>query len=655
MQLCDLPGLGAKRLQALQQAGIYQPADLLHVIPQFIDDDESNWTPGLAIQCLACVEKVQMQFIPRRGAMLTIHLKTRAGTALKARFFKAPYLKKHFLEQHWYRFDGSLDKKRGDTLVMPKYQRIDTSATHPAAENTPTAAPRSCYLHCPDGCSAEQIQKWMQTLLAEDSLRIEDPIAALDAESYTQILRSIHQAQDANSYESARAHVALREICSIFWQLKRIRQQRSHQTACALAMDDHKLNDAKALFPFSLSDAQEQALSDLRKALAQSTPALQLIQGDVGCGKSAVAFLAAWIALHNNASVVYLAPTQLLAQQQFDACTSLLPENAFSCVLVQAGEQAHIQVDPETACMYFGTHALIQESMAFTGVRLVIIDEQQKFGVNQRQLLIDKCRDADIHAHVCMLSATPIPRSLSHCLYGDMDLVTIAERPQQHATVRSSIIKQPALKQLFPLIQDAYERGEQVFVIAPYLEADHQSVYTARALYKELKKSIPPGDIALLYGSLEDQQQEIIYQQLKQQRCRVLVSTSVVEVGFNLPHASCMVICNSERFGLAQLHQMRGRLGRGTLPGDCYFATPAPKSHPRLQSLLNCNNGFEIAEADLAQRGGGDLLGLRQHGLAETYCCDFNRDQQLIDKAQQIVASWKQAPARQLFTQPEAT
>ena len=636
-----LPGLGPKRLAQLKQARIFTSTDLLHIAPSFSQTDSTDWQAGARVQCLAEVLKVTLQFIRRRGNMLTLQLRSQQGRLFKARFFNAAYLKKRFQNGAWHRFEGQLDKKRGDTIIMPSFQAVDD-------ENTASNGTRF-YKNRPHGISNKQLNEWIDVLLEEKSL-VNDPLQELDAAAYTQILHTLHQQDaEATQWEAARDCIALREQCSFLWQIKQRKLQRQQQTAPTLHIRDEDLQHGISRLGFKLSPSQSSALEEARALLSKQHPSYSLLQGDVGCGKSAVALLLAWITLHNNARVLYLAPTRLLAQQQYNLFETFLNGSENDCQLIQQQVQQHDDSDAsQTASCIIGTHALFQESRQFHNVGLILIDEQQKFGVEQRQALLANASSEKHIPHVCMLSATPIPRSLGQSIYGDLDIISIHERPQQHAAVSSSIIKQPRIDHFAKYCREAFDQQQQCICICAYLDSEDTLVLHAKKLHQRLCDDFTNQDVVLLHGNMDEGEQQRVYEALQSGQAKIIVATSVIEVGFNLPQATRMIICNSERFGLSQLHQMRGRLGRGQLAGHCYFASPQAEQHPRLQELLKHNNGFAIAESDYALRGSGDLLGARQHGDAQFYCADTITN---FGQAQSILNGWAQSPpARQLFT-----
>lgn len=636
-RLDELPGLGRKTREKLAAAQIYTAQDLLHIAPHFVHNERGDWQAGARIACRAQVLDIRLQFIRRRGAMLTLKLLTANGRQVQARFFNAAWMKKHFQTDAWYHFEGTLDKKRGDTLVMPSFSALDSHAAGSARH----------YPHCPPGISSQRLQSWIQQLLTS-GYRCSDPLAACDDATYNGWLHTLHCSDDAQAFTEARRALALRDITALLWRLRLQKQQRLQQTARPLATDTGVLHQARSQLPYTLSQWQEQALQQLSEQLQQPHPARLMLQGDVGSGKSALAFICAWMALHNGCDVIYMAPTTLLAHQQQAFFAALLEGSTWNCQLLNA-EHRPATVSSGPRCI-IGTHALLHQPPQTDKAGLIIIDEQHKFGVAQRQLLLDTytCEQSP---HVLMLSATPIPRSLAHCVFGDLDLVNIKQRPQAHITLSTSLHQQQGLASLLPLINEHQQVNGLLLIVCPHLESEQPGTVSARTVYTFLKQHMPGKRIAQMHGSLRDDEQQELQQQIEQHQIDMLVSTSVIEVGWNVTHATAMLICNSERFGLAQLHQMRGRLARGKQGGHCCLLTPDPKQEQRLAMLVDCDDGFAIAEADLQCRGSGELLGQRQHGQASLYCADLNQDNDLIAEGLQIIDDWSAPPQRQLFTQ----
>ncbi len=637
--MSDLPGLGNKKLQQLAEQGFHTLDDLLHITPEFIDANENEWSPGDPIQCVAQIKKISKQYIPRRGQSLLLSLETEAGHAFKARFFKAHYLTKVLREDLWYIFTGSLDKKRGDTLIMPKFQSL---------EETGSQKHTRIYKNTPDGVSETQVQKWISTIL-KNHYQCHDPLDILDTNAYTKQLYAAHQSEDESLFQSARRCIALREACGQFWRMRAAKMKRQQLSAPIFKFNDETLANSKDKLPFDLSTHQEEALNEMLPELCTGHPSMQLLQGDVGSGKSAIAFILSHIAISNNYSVVYLAPTQMLARQQFELFNTLFKNTNIKIEQVIAGSDTHELAHDKT--IYIGTHALFNNDFHSDNIGIVIIDEQHKFGVQQRESLILQCRSEDYHPHVCMLSATPIPQSLARCSYGDLQLVNIKGRPQTHGTVHSKIHKQTSVKKIAELIQESYAADEQSFIICPYIKSDYADVLNANTAHKNLLKLFPKDHVALLHSQCSQDEQDAIHHKLQDGSIRIVVATSIIEVGLNVVNATSLVICNAERFGLAQLHQMRGRIGRGNKDGTCYFLTPDPQRHKRLQALIDFDDGFTIAEEDLKQRGIGDLVGSRQHGMPNFYSLNFFEDNEIIQKAFGLVETWQQAPCRQLFSE----
>ena len=632
--LRSLPGLGPKRLTQLHAAHIFDAADLLHIAPSLINDESSDWHAGDRVQCQAQVLKVTLQFIRRRGNMLTLQLRSRNDRLFKARFFNAAYLKKRFSEGDWYRFQGSLDKKRGDTLIMPSFQALD-------AQNDDETAQR-IYPNKPDGISNKQLNEWIDHLLA-NNISIRDPLQILTDDDYTALIQTLHNTEvEQETWEHAHKELSLREQCSFLWRMKSRKIQRATRSSPALPAPTDAIQMCEQQLGFTLSDSQVHATQELFSLIEQAQPSHSLLQGDVGCGKSAVSLIISWVTLQNKHKVIYLAPTRLLAQQQFQLFQSFFADTHYRIQFISNQQQTNELV----ADIYIGTHALFQAEQVYSDIGIIFIDEQQKFGVEQRQNMIAAASAHHQEPHVCMMSATPIPRSLEQSFYGDLDIVNIDKRPTAHAQITTEMIKQPRINHFATYCRDALERGEHCIFICAYLEAEDKNVLHAQKLYQQLQKDYSASQTVLLHGGMSDDEQLTLYQELQNGHGKIIVATSVIEVGFNLPHATFMMICNSERFGLSQLHQMRGRLGRGQLPGTCYIASPKPDEHPRLQFLATHNDGFAIAETDLKQRGAGDLLGSRQHGNAQFYCAKSSSD---FKQAHNLVADWKQAPARQLF------
>lgn len=396
------------------------------------------------------------------------------------------------------------------------------------------------------------------------------------------------------------------------------------------------------LLPFELTAAQRRVLSEIKNDMMAPHPMHRLVQGDVGCGKTLVALMAALVAVENGYQVAIMAPTEILAEQHWLTIHRWCAELGLETVLITAGMKGKIRAEvltrvaDGTAQIVIGTHAVIQEKVEFARLGLGIIDEQHRFGVLQRGILRKKGLNPDI----LVMTATPIPRTLAMTLFGDLSLSVIDELPPGRTPVDTRIFFESRRAQVYDMIRDEAARGHQVFIVYPLVEETEKSDLKAAAQMAEHLGSevFPCLRIGLLHGRMSPEEKEAAMASFKARELDLLVSTTVIEVGIDVPNATLMVIEHAEHFGLSQLHQLRGRVGRGTAKSRCILLTPGRMSEDgekRLRVMESTSDGFKIAEADLEIRGPGDFLGTRQSGMPDFRVANILRDGTILEQARQ--------------------
>jgi ATP-dependent DNA helicase RecG len=401
--------------------------------------------------------------------------------------------------------------------------------------------------------------------------------------------------------------------------------------------------DLKGFFEFSLTSDQRQAIKEISNDLISGHPMNRMLMGDVGTGKTAVAAIAAHITVLNNRQAALMAPTQILAEQHMDYFSSLPERMGFRPVLVKGNmkkierEKAYQKIKGMHYNLIIGTQSLIQKDLIFGDLGLAIIDEQHRFGVRQRALM-DLKGD---NPHMLVMTATPIPRSLAIAIYSDMDLSIIKEYPRGHKPVKTCLIDKARKKWAFEKLKDCVSSGRQAFVICPVIdETEESDLKGAKAMHERLKKILsPPYRTGMVHGRMSTDERERIMQGFHKRDIDLLVATTVVEVGVHVPNATVMIIEHPERFGLAQLHQLRGRVGRGEYEGMCLLILPdniPEKTQDRLKAIAESHDGFEIAQKDLEFRGHGELSGLRQAGIGEIEPSEVIRHQGMLLDAKRL-------------------
>lgn len=459
----------------------------------------------------------------------------------------------------------------------------------------------------------------------------------------------IHFPEEGLSLESlneARSPAHRREIFEEFFLMEMglalKRRSLKREPGIAFNCDPQAIEEWKRLLPFKLTSAQETVLREIFQDMGQDQPMNRLLQGDVGSGKTVVALLAAWVAIQNSYQAALMVPTEILAEQHFRTASRLLAPYKIPIALL-TGSQTQTEKEKILSRLrrgiyplVIGTHALIQEGVHFKNLGLVIIDEQHRFGVLQRQMIRQKGR-----ADVLVMTATPIPRTLAMTVYGDLDLSLIDEMPPGRQPIRTIVLESRNRRALYEQIHSTLSRGEQGYIIYPLIEESEKLVLKdATRMHEELKKIFPTFRLALLHGRISPEEREQIFARFRKGEVDLLVSTTVIEVGVDIPNATLMVIEHADRFGLSQLHQLRGRVGRGEKPSSCLLISDSFKSEAafrRLEVMSRTQNGFEIAEEDLKIRGAGDFLGTRQSGLPDLRIANLLRDTKILQEAREAV------------------
>ncbi len=427
------------------------------------------------------------------------------------------------------------------------------------------------------------------------------------------------------------------------------RRERENQLAAPLLAPGILLKQLLTRLPFSLTRAQHQALDDVRHDLSRPYPMHRLLQGDVGCGKTIVATLAAILCLESGYQAALMAPTELLAQQHHERLTPWLAPLGLACLLLTsrlgARERLAVKQRAESGdtVLVVGTHALIQKNLNFAALGLVIIDEQHRFGVDQRLDLVRKGSSCAL-PHLLMMSATPIPRSLSMSYYADLDISTIDELPPGRQGITTKLVSLARRQDLMTHVLQACRQGQQAYWVCPLIEESEQlDLQNAVEAYETWCRSAPDLRCGLLHGKLAGAEKARIMEAFFKGEIQILVATSVIEVGVDVPQATLMVIEHAERMGLAQLHQMRGRVGRGLHAGFCFLLYDTPLSdlaRQRLKVIYESNDGFNIAHQDLQLRGPGDYLGARQSGVPLLRFADPLKDERWLAEAQHGSRHW---------------
>ena len=443
----------------------------------------------------------------------------------------------------------------------------------------------------------------------------------------------------------AQRRLAFEELLAHHLSLRQLRHRARNQRAPVVKMRGASAAQLRSQLPYALTHAQTRVLTEIGADLARATPMQRLVQGDVGCGKTIVAALAALDVIDSGLQVAVMAPTELLAEQHAQNFANWFAPLGVRVVWLagklnaRAKRLAHEQIAGGEAQLAVGTHALFQAEVKFARLGLMVVDEQHRFGVDQRLALREKGRHGDEYPHQLVMSATPIPRTLAQTLYGDLDVSIIDELPPGRTPVQTASLPEARRAQVVERIRAACKAGRQAYWVCPLIEeSDALQLQTATETHAEVSAALPELRVALVHGRMKSAQKEATMRAFKSGEIHLLVATTVIEVGVDVPNASLMVIENAERLGLSQLHQLRGRVGRGSDASSCVLLYRSPLSQTaraRLACMRETHDGFEIARRDLELRGPGEMFGIRQTGLANLRVADLVRDQALLPKVAQ--------------------
>lgn len=608
--ITSLRGIGAARAEAFAKLGVKTVGDLLYLLPRsFQDFSKERLAAELSHGELAAV-RVRIISEPKlarfRGHSVVTARATDGVSNVLLKWYGQPYRRSQVCAGQTVIAAGRIDRARGLTMQNP--QLLDA---------LPGLVP--VYPLC-RGLTQRIVRDAMrQALEAEwgkidetlpEQIRIRYDLAPLD-----EALRNVHFPLDQQSIAAARRRLEFENALSYLVVAEMQRLDRKRSVGVAFVTDGVR-ERYMAKLPFTLTKAQMRVLDELGRDMASPVPMNRLIQGDVGSGKTAVAMYALCVAAANGYQGVLLAPTEILAQQHYDTLHALF--GASVCLVTghmkkTSRDAALSKIADGTALVAVGTHALLSQNVRFARLGLVVTDEQHRFGVTQRAVLEKKGTRPD----VLVMSATPIPRTLAILLYGDLDISVLDEVPPGRKPVKTSCIPQRRRRDMYDYVARQAALGFQTYVVCPFIEpSEGAEGPSVTELLQELTKDYPQVAFGLLHGRMQEKEKNAAIEAFREGKTRVLVTTTVIEVGVHVEKATTMIIEGADRFGLAQLHQLRGRVGRGSVQSYCFLVpgSSGDMALKRLAALTETNDGFLIAERDLEQRGAGDLFGTRQHG-----------------------------------------
>ncbi|CAI1155537.1 ATP-dependent DNA helicase RecG [Serratia entomophila] len=654
--LTTLSGVGTSQAGKLAKIGLETIQDLLLHLPLRYEDRTrlypiNDLLPGIYATVEGEVLRSDISFGRRR--MLTCQISDGTGI-LTMRFFNFNAAMKNSLATG-RRVTAYGEIKRGNhgaEIIHPEYRVQGESSEVELQESLTPVYP-----------TTEGIRQATLRKLTDQALELLDTCAIAELlppelsgglMSLPQALHTLHRpppdiqlADLEQGKHPAQKRLILEELLAHNLSMLAVRAGAQSYQALPLLPDDRLKNQFLAQLPFSPTGAQTRVVADIEADMQKGFPMMRLVQGDVGSGKTLVAALAALRAIAHGKQVALMAPTELLAEQHANNFRQWFEPLGLEVGWLAGKQKGKARIAQQEAIasgqvsMVVGTHAIFQEQVQFNGLALVIIDEQHRFGVHQRLALWEKGEEQGFHAHQLIMTATPIPRTLAMTAYADLDTSVIDELPPGRTPVTTVAIPDTRRADIIQRVKSAcMEEGRQAYWVCTLIEeSELLEAQAAEATWEELKTALPELKVALVHGRMKAQEKQAVMQAFKQGELQLLVATTVIEVGVDVPNASLMIIENPERLGLAQLHQLRGRVGRGAVASHCVllYKTPLSKTaQKRLQVLRDSNDGFVIAQRDLEIRGPGELLGTRQTGSAEFKVADLLRDQAMIPEVQRV-------------------
>lgn len=645
-----LKGIGPKKAQELANLGVFTVGDLLEYYPRqeaYLDYGNLKKIKELAVDgsrqiFCATVYSVRSSF-GAHGKRYTV-VTVRDETAYASLYF--------FLSQ---RFSAQKLKPGMEILVMGRVRPGRTVRTVSEVQVQPFEAqeqkkPEILPVYALSGnLTQSNLRHWMREALekAEQDLPESLPVSVIEKcklPNRLTALKNIHFPDSWEALKQAKRRFIFEELFLLQCGLLFYRQQNHDQRqGVQHGADGEKIRQVMEHLPFTLTAQQQQVWGEISADMEKALPMHRILQGDVGSGKTVISALALAKAVENGCQGCIMAPTEILAQQHFETLSELLQPAGIRVALlvggmrVKARRELLLNLELGLIDVLVGTHALLQEDVRFAHLSLAVTDEQHRFGVEQRARLANK---SAVAPDVLVMTATPIPRTLALTVYGDLDISLMKGRPPGRKPVQTLCYNDEKRREVYEGMLRQVQEGRQAYVVCPLIEeSETLQVRSAESVYEELSSGVLRGvSCALLHGRLKNAEKEAIMADFAAGKIKVLVSTTVIEVGVNVPNATLIVIENAERFGLAQLHQLRGRVGRGAQQSYCVLlaGADAPEALARLQVLRDSEDGFYLAEKDLEQRGVGQLFGLRQHGLPDLRIADIIRDTETIVQVRRL-------------------
>lgn len=640
--LSDVKGVGPSKQELFLRLGLKTVGDLIYFYPRRYEDYSfitkvKDLKPGPA-SIEVKIKSVSSRYLAK-GRNLTEAIAADETGPVRLVWFNQPYRSRSINKDATYFVSGTYELKyRRFGMINPSME-LKSDMPVNAARILPKYSETK-------GLTSKDIRKIVSQLAGYIASYHEtlpaDLVKQFKLMPLSEALSEIHFPTDAKTLNRAINRLGFEELFHLTLSSLLNKKSMALLPAKKIKFDEQLASSFTSNLKFHLTDDQRRTVWQIYKDMESDHPMNRLVEGDVGSGKTVVAAMASLMAIHANRQTAFMAPTELLARQHAETIYELFnPLNLEQTVLLITGQmtnkqkqQAYSKIQNNECLMIVGTHSLIQEKIDFSSLSLVIIDEQHRFGVKQRQTLYAKSKD---QPHLLTLSATPIPRSLALTLFGELSISRLIDKPTTKRQVKTIVMKQAAYLRQTGHFKDLLDKKQQMFVVCPAIEEGNEAnLNSLETVYKQIKRSYPDHKVSFVHGKMKAEDKQAVVQAFRDHEIDILVSTTVIEVGINVPNASIMVIMSSDNFGLAQLHQLRGRVGRAGQEAECWLIVDDTRPiSKRLRALETIDDGFKLAEIDLRLRGPGQIYGHLQHGSPLDLRLADLEDAELIKRARQ--------------------